>query len=303
MNRLIRLKSCGSYKNINIFNFFILVVSLLFFISSTLIAQESHFKRPRSNDSSSSFRGDRSQESSEEEKPKNETVLDDGWSDIIKYSPNQKKRTCKKYEGKYISYYDKVYFVKGCRRSQVEQPPANINVAIVGSAEFSQIPLELPKSKKGVKKSNCKELNNKYVTEGYVYVYYVENCKLNMFPDWATYQAHLKLKGKKSENLVELDLLKYPDLKEGETYLSVVDQDKTIIDHIRNDKTDVIPLKKACKGLEGKYVSYVDKIYKIEKCRKREADPEEFISKHQNVKLIELSSNQWVSIPDGKPLY
>ena len=112
----------------------------------------------------------------------------------------------------------------------------------------------------------------------------------------------MAMKGKKSENLLELDLLKYPDLKEGEVYLSVVDQDKTIIDHIKNDRTDVIPIKQACKGLNGSFVSYVDKIYKIENCRKREIDPEYFVSKYKNIKLKEISSNQWVSLPDGKPL-
>ena len=302
MNRLLYSLICARVVRLSkhlygVATFIVFVILSL--VCTPLQAQQSHFKRPT--EKNSSYRGSLNQEKPEEEKPKNEVVLDDGWSDLVKYSTNQKKKTCRKYENKYISYYDKIYYVKGCKRTQVDQPSSTTNIIRIDGSEFSQIPLELSKGK-NVKKSNCKELNNRYVTEGYVYVYYVENCRLNMFPDWATYQAHLKLKGKKSENLVELDLLKYPDLKEGETYLSVVDQDRTIIEHIRNDRTDVIPLKKACKGLEGKFVSYVDKIYKIEKCRKREIDPEQFISKHQNVKLKELSSNQWVSIPDGKPL-
>lgn len=293
------------YRYIRLYGIGICTLSLgLVIFSSDLYSQKSHFKRPnKDQDSSSSYdrRNQDKQDNQDEDKPKNETVLDDGWSDMLKVSSSEKKKTCKKYEHKYISYYDKIYYVEGCKRKPVSEISSSMNIVRIDSREFSQIQLEIPKAK-SVKKSSCKELNNRYVTEGYVYVYYVENCKLNMFPDWATYQAHLKLKGKSSENLIELDLLKYPDLKEGETYLSVVDQDKTIMEHIKNDKTDVIPLKKACKGIEGKFVSYVDKIYKIEKCQKREIDPEEFVSKHQNVKLIELSSNQWVSIPDGKPL-
>lgn len=279
---------------------FILGVGCILFTPLSY-AQQSHFKRPESRAGSSSRGSSFYQDSKEEEKPKNENVLDDGWSDLVKYSSADKKKTCKKYEGRYISYYDKIYLVKGCKRKQVGQPSPEVQVIRIDSKDFSQIPLEISKNTK-VTKSNCKELNNKYVTEGYVYVYYVENCKLNMFPDWATYQAHLKIKGKKSENLLELDLLKYPDLKEGEVYLSVVDQDKTIIDHIKNDRTDVIPIKQACKGLNGSFVSYVDKIYKIENCRKREIDPEYFVSKYKNIKLKEISSNQWVSLPDGKPL-
>ena len=81
----------------------------LVIFSSNLYSQKSHFKRPDKNqDSSSNYdrRSSDKHDSQDEEKPKNETVVDDGWSDMLKVSNSEKKRTCKKYEHKYISYYD-----------------------------------------------------------------------------------------------------------------------------------------------------------------------------------------------------
>ena len=69
-------------------------------------------------------------------------------------------------------------------------------------------------------------------------------------------------------------------------------------------QVDVIPLNEACRNVNGKLVFYYTHIYKIENCRKREVDAEEYMKRHKydRFKLPELTSEQWVSLPDGKPM-
>ncbi|MEI6398419.1 MAG: hypothetical protein WCO71_06595 [Pseudomonadota bacterium] len=66
---------------------------------------------------------------------------------------------------------------------------------------------------------------------------------------------------------------------------------------------DIIPIDEACKGVDGKIVTFYSRMYKIEKCRKREIDAESF-TMHGGAgssKLTELKPEQWISMPDGKP--
>ena len=68
---------------------------------------------------------------------------------------------------------------------------------------------------------------------------------------------------------------------------------------------DIIPIDEACKGLKDQYVAYYSKIYKIENCHKRLAEASVISKKllsSKRDKIVELSSEQWISLPDGPPL-
>ena len=55
--------------------------------------------------------------------------------------------------------------------------------------------------------------------------------------------------------------------------------------------------------MDGKIVTFYSRMYKIEKCRKREINAEKYTMGRRvnDAKLIELRPEQWVSMPDGKP--
>ena len=70
-----------------------------------------------------------------------------------------------------------------------------------------------------------------------------------------------------------------------------------------HEKTaDILPIDEACKGLNGTFVSYFSKIYKIQGCRKHEVDAEKFMLHYPTYRLKEMKSEQWVSLPTGKNL-
>ena len=81
-------------------------------------------------------------------------------------------------------------------------------------------------------------------------------------------------------------------IKDGTPFDSVLDKGSSKVDYA---KVDTIPLDEACSGLEGRYVSYYSRVYKIYKCHKRPVDPVQFSRKVMK-KPTELSSEQWLSL-------
>ena len=68
---------------------------------------------------------------------------------------------------------------------------------------------------------------------------------------------------------------------------------------------EIIPVDEACEGVNNMVVSYYSRLYRIERCRKREIiSPELFMKKagRNLAKLKEMSSEQWLSLPDGEPM-
>jgi hypothetical protein len=91
-------------------------------------------------------------------------------------------------------------------------------------------------------------------------------------------------------------------MRQGRDISSIIDKDfAKLLDGSAG--VDIIPVDEACKGVDGKIVTFYSRMYKIEKCRKREIDAESFTMHRKlgDVKLIELKPEQWISMPDGKP--
>jgi hypothetical protein len=151
----------------------------------------------------------------------------------------------------------------------------------------------------------CKQLEGQYVTFSNVDVYFVERCHRRMFPDWETYIRHREKRGDKKGEILALSWIEFDQLTPGATLPSVVDD---MFKKLLSGEAgvDVIPVDEACAGIDGKVVSYYQHLYRIERCRKREiVDPELFMKKlglSGSVKVSEINSEQWLSLPDGAPI-
>lgn len=226
------------------------------------------------------------------------------------YTAGQKKAECQKYEGRYIGFYDQVFKVEKCKRREVEGADQisslNLrhNVVVVDKDTIAMLDVGSPIRPAALpRKRGCNDLEGRYIILGGGDIEYVEKCQRRPFPDVETLEAHRKKHRKGDGEIIELDEAEYHALKVGKEIPSVLDSE---YEKILNGKAgvDVIPLNEACKGVEGKFVTYYSKLYRIEKCRKRELDPEDFLKKPGNagIKFVELTSEQWLSLPDGKSL-
>lgn len=223
------------------------------------------------------------------------------------FTAAEMQRECKKFEGRFIAYYDKIYKVEKCKRREVlstdDQPNPVLNGAKIQSVEGVSVakipagePIEIdsPRSK-----PNCLRLEGRYILSRGDDIYFIEKCKKRFIPDWDTYAEHAQKRGKRGLEVFELGEAEFNAIKAGEPIQSVLDAEyKKLLDADKG--ADVIPLQEACKGLNGKFVTYYSRIYRIEGCRKRSVDPEAFMLKNSHMKLDELSSEQWISIPNGK---
>ncbi|HET9239363.1 MAG TPA: hypothetical protein VFO10_19030 [Oligoflexus sp.] len=225
------------------------------------------------------------------------------------YSDAEVKAECRKFEGKFIAYYDRVFKVEGCKRREVVSDDDEANPALKGhrvipveNITIAKIPEgpAIGSSPKG-KKPNCAKIEGRYIISRASDVFYVEKCKKRPFPDWDTYADHAAKHPGKAKDILELPEEEFLALPVGTEFPSSLnDEYKKML--VTEKNVDVLPLDEACKGLNGSYVSYYAKIYKIEKCRKHEVDAERFLMRFPSYKLREMSSEQWVSIPTGKPV-
>jgi len=228
------------------------------------------------------------------------------------FSEAERRKTCAKFNGKYISVYGEVYKVDKCERHPVTDPDllfrlqrAGIRFLPVEATEVAAIEIGQPISGNGkVSKRNCKVLDRHYVTQSYMDIYYVENCSKRLIPDYETFVDLKRQKGHNAATeVLALTAEEFEELKDGKEYSSVVDR-KENSERPAKKGVDIIPVDEACKGVEGKVVSYYSRLYKIEKCRKRELDAEvQSRQFYRNpLKLKELTAEQWISLPDGKPM-
>ena len=148
------------------------------------------------------------------------------------------------------------------------------------------------------KQRGCKALEGKYITLDNDEIFLVEKCKKRLFPDWASFDDHRYKKDIRQVSITEVTWEELQALKTGKAFSSVLEQGDLLIDY---SKVDTIPLDEACSGLEGRYVSYYSRVYKVYKCHKRPVDPVQF-SRKVRKSPKELSSEQWLSLPLGLPL-
>jgi hypothetical protein len=216
---------------------------------------------------------------------------------------------CRKFEGKFIAYYDRVFKVEGCKRREVVSDDDDGSPALKGHRVIPVENITIAKIPEGPaigstpkgKKPNCAKIEGRYIISRASDVFFVEKCKKRPFPDWDTYADHAAKHPKKAQDILELPEEEFLALPVGTEFTSSLnDEYKKLL--VTEKTVDVLPLDEACKGLNGAYVSYYSKIYKIEKCRKHEVDAERFLLRFPSYKLREMSSEQWVSIPTGKRL-
>ncbi|RYZ74172.1 MAG: hypothetical protein EOP09_00815 [Proteobacteria bacterium] len=221
------------------------------------------------------------------------------------YSAAEIKKTCAKYEGKYILYYERIFKVEKCKRREylveegMEPKLRGSKVLTVESETVAQLaqgePLNGPAKRKTL---TCSQLNGQYLLSRGEDIYFVEKCKKRLFPDFDTYTDHSKQRGKRNQDVLEMDESELGKIAEGEPIVSSLDAEyKKLLDADKG--IDVLDIREACKGLNGKFVAYYSKIYRIEKCRKQPVDPQLFGKRYPRYEPTELNSDQWISIPTG----
>ncbi len=224
----------------------------------------------------------------------------------------ERKNACAKFDGKYISYYSEIFHVEKCKRRLI-QDPATMTQIMRGSVNVTEVESDIiaalsagdPIADRNEKRRlGCKQLEGKFVTFSFVDIYLVQKCKKRVFPDWETFTAWQKKIGRKSglgANIISLSEAEFDLLQIGPEIPSTIDVE-FIRQYDHSKPIDIIPIDEACRGLEGKIVSFYSKLYKIEKCRKREMDPEQATLKNPSLNPKELKAEQWNSLPNGKPM-
>lgn len=229
------------------------------------------------------------------------------------FSRDEKRHICERYEGKLVAYYGDVWKVEKCKlrpivdsKTVYTMQRAGIHVvdvdADVVAALVEGSPLDESTTLETAR--SCKQLEGRYVTFSAVDVYFIEHCKKRLFPDWATYIKHRDRRDDKNGEILSLSLVEFDQLRSGETVPSVVDDLFTKL-LTGAAGIDIIPVDEACDGLEGRLSSYYSRLYRVEHCKKREiVDPDLYL-KHNGgaaLKVTEMKSEQWLSLPDGVPI-
>ena len=226
------------------------------------------------------------------------------------FSASERKKECRKYEGKYLGYYGKIYLVENCLRREIVgkelvQKLFKKNISVVSVQADTIVKLkagksytQLPKSLR--KERSCRSLQGAYILRGGSDIYFIENCTKRSLPDFETYDAHRRER-KKDAVLLELTDKEYGQLKKGEPIDSILPNvHKKLMEGWA--PVDLLPRMEACKGVDNQYVTYYSKVYRIEKCFKREVkNISKFLKDHEKKvkRYVELSSQQWLSLPDG----
>jgi len=225
------------------------------------------------------------------------------------FSKSETQKVCAKYRGNLISVYGEIYKLEGCTRHLVTDQEEifrfsrqGLRTIEVESKDVAALPIGDTWDVVSAKHRPCSFFSKKYVTFSYTDIYFVENCVRKLIPDYETLLAHRKRQGIKSSEVLALTAREFYQIRQGRDIPSIIDQEfSKLLDGSAG--VDIIPIDEACKGVEGRFVTFYSRMYKIERCRKREIDAEEF-TMHRKINeaaLIELRPEQWVSMPDGKP--
>lgn len=231
---------------------------------------------------------------------------------IVPITASESRKQCQQYEGKYISHYSNVYKVKNCQRKLIntdeiyELSKKKIKIYEVGNQTIRALKLYVKKPQSSYKKSKalCKKLEKQYITLQFENIFYVENCKKRAFDNWSSYESHRgKLDYKKKTVIFNLTWEEFSSLKDGKPMPSTLDADfKKQLSKQR--EPDLIPIDEACEGIEGQYAYYYSKLYKIQNCHKRVVilDSIKNKKKFSKLNIKEMTSEQWMSLPDAAPI-
>ena len=240
---------------------------------------------------------------------------DENQSDEKQWEPPKKKtfssaeikKACRQYEGKLIGYYGRVFLVSKCKRREVGSHEL-INKLVSKGKVLKQVDgdviVKIPAGKVyevHQKKRSCQSLEGQYITTGSKGIFYVKHCDIYSFPDWETYGEHRKSTRSVAKPIIEISNEEFKRFKKAKELPTILDEAYSRLLSEGAD-ADYIPIKEACRGVEGRYVSYYSHFYYIEKCRKRAIDGQKFFRKRRlKSSVIELSTEQWLSLPEGKP--
>ncbi len=225
------------------------------------------------------------------------------------FSKAEIQKVCAKFQGKLISVYGEIYKLQNCTRHLIQDQEdifkfskQGMKVVEVESTEVAALPVGEHWESVSANDRPCGFFNKKYITFSYTDIYYVENCIRRLIPDYETLLQHRKERGQQNGEVLALRAREFYAIRQGRDISSIIDKEfhKLLSG---SAGVDVIPIDEACKGVEGKVVTFYSRMYKIERCRKREIDAESFTMhrKAGDYKMIELKAEQWLSMPDGKP--
>jgi len=229
------------------------------------------------------------------------------------FTVTERRKICDRFNGRFIGFAGDVFLVEDCKRRPIISSDYVFEIVRRGNriVEVDAKPIAAipegqpldPGAEGGIARS-CSEFNNRYVTYSSGDLFFVERCVKRLVPDWESYIAHRRARGlsKASDEVLAVSWVEFSALKSGDPIASIVD------DEFRKMAAewapiDIIPIDEACAGLEGRVVSFYSRLYRVEKCRKREIDAEHFLWKQRSeLRFTELRAEQWVSLPDGKPI-
>jgi hypothetical protein len=225
------------------------------------------------------------------------------------FTSREIQAVCAKYKNNLVSVYGELYRIKNCTRHLVLNQDdifrfarQGIKTVEVEATDVAALPVGDTWEHVSTKDRPCTFFSKKYVTFSYTDIYFVENCVRKLVPDYETLLSHRKAQGIKSTEVLALTAREFYGIRQGRDITSIVDKEfSKLLDGSAG--VDIIPIDEACKGVDGKIVTFYSRMYKIEKCRKREINAEKFTMGRRinDAKLIELRPEQWVSMPDGKP--
>ncbi len=251
----------------------------------------------------------------------------DGFREEEVYSEAEKKKVCQKYEGAVVGDQLSLYKVQSCILRELDSDsaefreatrkqggtvsPDNRTLAILWQASKEKTKTTLgggqrQKSKQSLAEA-CAGLNGKIVRYSEMdYDYYlVEKCRVRLIPDDETLRKMMSSLSKLSSQIVKISPERFSSLKQGEPVTSSMDTEFAKLYKQGTSIPEIISVKEACAGLNGKDMTYVERIYRIEGCKKRPYDPERLTMTQRNKFRKfdgELTSTQWISLPDGKAM-
>ncbi len=219
----------------------------------------------------------------------------------------ERKQACQKFESKFISSYDLVYFVKKCKRYALSAD--EVSQLTRKSFRFHEVEQrtiaaledgEKSYSELNKKKFNCQRFHNSFVTYDLV-IFRVRNCTLQEFPDDPTFQEYRRKNQLQGKSILSLSGEEYEQFKVGTPILSILK------DTIEDKQLAILPIREVCRNLVGKHVTYLDTIYMINRskgaagCWKKAVESDTYTRKAGGKwpKMLELSSSQALSIPDS----
>lgn len=225
------------------------------------------------------------------------------------FTSREIQAVCAKYKNNLVSVYGELYKIRNCTRHLIVNQEEifkfareGIRTLEVEATDVAALPVGDTWEHVSTKDRPCTFFSKKYVTFSYTDIYFVENCVRKLVPDYETLLSHRKAQGIKSTEILALTAREFYGIRQGRDITSIVDKEfSKLLDGSAG--VDIIPIDEACKGVDGKIVTFYSRMYKIEKCRKREINAEKYTMGRRinDAKLIELRPEQWVSMPDGKP--